>query len=187
MLLLIVGLYKAESVHLSKVARKLPIRARKLSLDKRLRRFLDNGAVRVREWYQPVAARLLAAASSGGQIHLLIDSSKVGFGHQLLMVGIAYRRRALPLVWTWVRSAKGHSTSTKQVKLLEYVHHLIPEGVKVSLVGDCEFKSTLLIEYLDFWKWDYALRQPRQHLVMTFGQTLWRRLDNLGLQPGMIM
>ena len=187
MLLLVVGLYKAESVHLSKVARKLPIRAKKLSLDKRLRRFLDNGAVRVREWYRPVVAELLAAASSGGQIHLLIDSSKVGFGHRLLMVGIAYRRRALPLVWTWVRSSKGHSTTRKQVELLEYVHDLIPEGVKVSLVGDCEFRSTLLIEYLDFWKWDYALRQPQQYLVMTFGQTLWRRLDSLGLQPGMIM
>ncbi len=187
MLLLVVGLYKAESVHLSKVARKLPIRAKKLSLDKRLRRFLDNGAVRVREWYRPVVAGMLAAASSGGQIHLLIDSSKVGFGHRLLMVGIAYRRRALPLAWTWVRSSKGHSTTRKQVKLLEYVHGRIPEGVKVSLVGDCEFKSTLLIEYLDFWKWDYALRQPKQYLVMTFGQTLWQRLDSLGLQPGMIM
>jgi hypothetical protein len=187
MLLLVVGLYKAGSVHLSKVARKLPIRAKKLSMDKRLRRFLDNGAVRVREWYQPVVVGLLKAASSAGQIHLIIDSSKVGFGHRLLMVGIAYRRRALPLVWTWVRSAKGHSTTKKQVNLLEYVHGLIPGGVKVSLVGDCEFKSTLLIEYLDFWKWDYALRQPRDHRVITFAQSLWRRLDSFAIRPGTTM
>ena len=187
MLLLVVGLYKAESVHLSKVARKLPIRAKKLSLDKRLRRFLDNPGVRVREWYRPVAQALVKAAAVGGQIHLLIDSSKVGFGHRLLMVGIAYRRRALPLAWTWVRTAKGHSTTKKQVTLLQYVHDLLPEGVKVSLVGDCEFKSTLLIEHLDFWKWDYALRQPKQHLVMAFGQAIWRRLDSFDLRPGTLM
>jgi len=187
MLLLVVGLYKAESVHLSKVARKLPVQAKKLSLDKRLRRFLDNPGVRVREWYWPVAKTLVKAAAVGGQIHLLIDSSKVGFGHRLLMVGIAYRRRALPLTWTWVRTSKGHSTTSKQAKLLQYVHDLIPGGVKVSLVGDCEFKSTLLIEYLDFWKWDYALRQPKQHLVMTFGQAIWRRLDSFDLRPGTLM
>ena len=43
MLLLVVGMFKAQSVHLSLIARKLPIRAEKLSLDKRLRRFFENG------------------------------------------------------------------------------------------------------------------------------------------------
>jgi len=75
MLLLIVGIFLAESVHLTKVARKLPIRAQKLSLDKRLRRFLSNHAIRPREWYHPVANMLIQAASSGGQVHLIIGSS----------------------------------------------------------------------------------------------------------------
>jgi hypothetical protein len=166
---------------------KLPIRAKKLSLDKRRRRFLDNGAIRVREWYRPVAEGLIRAASSAGQVNLVIDCSKVGFGHQLLMVGIAYRRRVLPLVWTWVRHRKGHSTTRKQIALLAYVRTLIPEGVKVSLVGDCEFGNTLLIEYLDFWKWDYALRQPGDHLVMLYGKKAWQRLDSLGATPGTLM
>jgi hypothetical protein len=187
MMLLVVGMYKARSVHLSLIARKLPIRAKKLSLDKRLRRFLDNGAIRVREWYRPVAEGLIRAASSAGQVNLVIDCSKVGFGHQLLMVGIAYRRRVLPLVWTWVRHRKGHSTTRKQIALLAYVRTLIPEGVKVSLVGDCEFGNTLLIEYLDFWKWDYALRQPGDHLVMLYGKKAWQRLDSLGATPGTLM
>lgn len=184
MLLLVVGLYKAGSVHLSKIARQVPIRAKKLSLDKRLRRFLDNGAVRVREWYQPVAEMLVKAASSAGQVHLVIDCTKVGFGHQLLMVGIAYRRRALPLAWTWVRHRKGHSSAGKQVALLKYVRSLLPAGVRVSLVGDSEFKSSCLLKHLDFWKWDYALRQPGHHLILVKGTTEWQRLDSFGLQPG---
>jgi hypothetical protein len=187
MLWLVVGLYKASSVHLSMVARKLPIRADKLSLDKRLRRFLDNGAVHVRDWYRPVAIGLLRAASSAGQVHLVIDCSKVGFGHQLVMVGIAYRRRVLPLAWTWLRCRKGHSTTGKQIVLLSYLRSLVPTGVKVSLVGDNEFGSSLLMKVLDWWHWDYALRQPGDHLVMPYGKTEWQRLDSLGLQPGHIM
>ena len=187
MLLLVVGLFKASSVHLSLVARKVPIRAKKLSLDKRLRRFLDNGVMRVREWYRPVAIGLLQAASSAGRAHLVMDCSKVGFGHQLLMVGIAYHRRVLPVAWTWLRCGRGHSTTGKQIALLSYVRNLIPAGVKVSLVGDSEFGNTLLMEYLNWWKWEYVLRQPGDHLVMPYGKTEWQRLDSFGLKPGHLM
>ncbi len=187
MLMLVVGLFKARSVHLAVVARQMPIRAKKLSLDKRLRRFLDNGAIRVRVWYRPLAVGLLRAAGSAGQIHLVIDASKVGFGHQLLMVGVAYRRRVLPLAWTWVRYRKGMSTTHTQISLLAYVHRLLPSGVSVSLVGDSEFGNTLLIEHLQQWGWDYALRQPGHFLVRPSGQTDWQRLDSFGLQPGIKM
>ncbi len=168
---LIIGIYKAGSVHLSKIACKIPVRAQKLSLVRRLRRLLSNPAIRVREWYEPVARVLLQAAASGGQIHLLIDTSKVGFGWQLLMVGIAYRRRALPLAWTWVRSQRGHSSARTQLALLRYLHRLMPAGVSVSLVGDCEFKSMQVAAQLEAWQWDYALRQPSH-------------LDEFPLQPG---
>jgi len=184
MMLLVVGLYKAESVHLSKVARKLPLRAKKLSLDKRLRRFLNNPGVRVREWYRPVAVALLKAASSAGQVHLIIDSSKVGFGHQLLMVGIAYRRRALPLAWTWVHHSSGHSTATKPSALLSYIHALIPQGIQVSIVGDSEFGSIDLLRQLDAWKWDYALRQRGMKRFLPYGMLTLYRLDRQKLQPG---
>ena len=184
LLWLIIGMYKAKSVHISLIARTIPVRAQKLSLDKRLRRFLSNGAIRVREWYQPVADDLLQAASSAGQVHLIIDSSKVGFGHQLLMVAIAYRRRALPLAWTWVKGSRGHSTTHKQTALLSYVQSLIPAGVKVSLVGDCEFGRATLLPTLERWGWSYALRQPSDHLILPQGCALWQRIDLVPLSPG---
>jgi len=81
------------------------------------------------------------------------------------MVSVAFRRRSLPLVWMWVRGSRGHSTTVKQVKLLAYVNSLLPPGLKVSLVGDCEFDHPLLIENLCFWSWDYVLRQPKHYLV----------------------
>jgi hypothetical protein len=45
---LMMGIYLAGSVQLDLIARKVPIRAKKLSIVKRLLRFLDNTAVRVR-------------------------------------------------------------------------------------------------------------------------------------------
>ena len=136
---LMMGIFQARSVQLKLAARKVPIRAKQLSIVKRFGRFLDNGKVDVREWYYPFASGMLRLAGVGGHIRLIIDASKVSAGHRLLMVSLAYRRRSLPIAWTWVRSSRGHSTTAKQVKLLAYVNRLLPRGVKVSLVGDCEF------------------------------------------------
>ena len=180
MLCLIVGMYEAKSVHISHIAARLPIRAKRASLDKRLRRFLNNPAVRVRDWYQGVATDLLARAAVSGTVHLIIDCTKVSFGHQMLMVGVAYKRRALPLAWTWVRHRKGHSTTLKQLALLGYVRRLLPKNIEVSLVGDCEFGSARLIEYMDAWGWNYALRQPQHYLCMPKGVGgRWLRLDEV--------
>lgn len=181
---LIGGMYLAKSVHLTHIACKIPMRVQKLSLERRLRRLVDNAAIRVRQWYAPVMKALLAGAGSGGEIRLIIDTTKIGSGHRLLMVAVAYRRRALPIAWTWVRHHRGHSTTRKQVKLLSYVRRFIPAGCAVSLVGDGEFSSTLLLEYLDNWGWTYALRQAKDHLVMVYGTTHWQRLDELPVRRG---
>ncbi|UCC62508.1 MAG: IS4 family transposase [Anaerolineae bacterium] len=179
-------MYKARSVYLSLIARQFPIRAKKLSLVRRLERFLDNGAIRVREWYKPVAASLLKAASSDGQVHLVIDATKVGRGHQLLMVAVAYRRRALPLAWTWIRTRSGHSTVSKQVALLTYVYSLLPEGIQISLAGDGEFGNVGLLRQLDIWGWDYALRLKGTRRFWPYQARHLYRLDRQKLKPGTI-
>jgi hypothetical protein len=89
--LLMMGIVKGQHVQLGKIAAHLPIRAKKQSIVRRLERFLENGAVRVRAWYEGVAKDLLVAASLGGEVHLIIDSTKVSFNHQLLLVALAYR------------------------------------------------------------------------------------------------
>jgi len=99
---LLVGLYASRSVHLSKVADKIPGQACLPSVTRRMRRLLDNPAIRVRAWYEPIAQGIIQRLADG-EIRLMVDGSKVGFGHQLLLVAIAYRRRAIPLAWTWVK------------------------------------------------------------------------------------
>lgn len=181
---LMMGIFQSKSVQLNLIARQTPIRAKKLSIVKRLTRFLDNPAVRVREWYHPFATGVLRSASETGQIHLIIDASKVAFGFRLVMVSLAYQRRSLPIAWTWLLGSRGHSSTDTQVKLLDYVRRLLPSWVSVSVVGDSEFGHPLLLENLRFWGWDYALRQPGDHLVMLRGTGTWQRIDSLPLGHG---
>jgi len=184
LIFLMMGIFQSGSVPLNLVARKTPIRAQKLSIVKRLARFLDNPAVRVREWYHPFVEVLLRSAANSGQVNLIIDASKVAFGFRLVMVSLAYRRRSLPIAWTWALGSRGHTTTAVQVKLLAYVARWLPPGARVTLVGDCEFGHPLLIENLRFWKWDYALRQPGDHRVMLLGTGIWQRIDQLPLRRG---
>lgn len=182
---LMVGIYRSRSVHLSQIASKIPGRAVLVSAVRRLSRWLDNPAVRVREWYHPLAHNLLQAmANSTGEVRLIADASRVGFGHQLLMLSLAFRRRAIPLVWTWIKAPKGHSSASKQLALLAYVHSLVPAGKPVLLVGDSEFGAMVVLAQLDAWEWQYVLRQRGSLGVQLEGQTTWQTFGSLIHSPG---
>ena len=177
---IIVGIYLKQAVHLRKIAGKIPGRATTNSKIRRVSRFLDNPKVNVREWYEPQARALLeAAAEARGEVRLLVDGTKVSFGHQLLMVAVAYRRRALPIAWTWVNSARGHSSAYKQQALLAYVKGLLPADTQVILVGDSEFGSVAVLKQLEMWQWGYVLRQKGNTRVQLSDHPRWRRFDSL--------
>ncbi len=179
---LLTGLYLSRSVHLSKIANKTPTKATLPSATRRLSRLLENAAIRVRDWYEPIARSLLeGAAQGGGEIRLIVDGSKVGFEHQLLMVSLAYRRRAIPIAWSWVRSEKGHSSSYKQRALLGYVRRLVPNNgaTRVLVVGDSEFGSVAVMKQLEEWGFYYVLRQRGSHLMCQEPQQQWRALGDL--------
>ena len=127
---------------------------------RRLSRFLANSAIDVRRWYEPIAKGWLQSQFERvGEIRLIVDGTKIGFGHQLLIVSLAYHHRAVPMAWTWIPYVRGHSTGQRQVKLLKYVRSLIPLGAPVFLVGDSEFGSIFVLHQLDSWRWFYVLRQ----------------------------
>ena len=184
---MMIGMYKSKSVHLSKIAGEIPGQANNLSIAQRMSRFVKNKAVNVKTWYEPVAKAWIAGqAETTGEVRLILDGTKIGFGYQLLMVSLAFRRRAVPIAWTWVRKphGKGRSSTSTHVALLRLVHRLVPGGVAVLVVGDSEFGDVPVMQQLEEWDWHYALRQKGTIQVKLPGTTAWRNFRDLLTKPG---
>lgn len=182
---LMATLFLGQSAYASRLSNPIPGRAKNPSKTARFHRWLKNKSVRVRCWYEPIAKKLIdQAAKSGHPIRLIVDGTRIGSNHQLLMVALAYRRRALPIAWTWVRKRRGHSSATKQVALLKYVCCLIPDQANVVLLGDSEFGSIRVFEALETWNWFYVLRQRGLYLIQTDHGHGWKRLDSLLAKVG---
>lgn len=179
---LMTGIFYSGSVYTTKIATWISGRAQKCSQERRLSRFLANGKVRVRTWYKEIAKQLLEEAARTGSVRLIIDGSKVSQNHQLLMVALAFRRRALPIAWTWVRCKRGHSSGYKQAALFKYVRTLLPNDAHVIVTGDCEF--TPLQAICEEWGWFYSLRQKGSHLFRQAPDQPWQRLDSLLTHSG---
>lgn len=180
--LLVAGLYLAGKVHLARIAEVWHVPGRIPSLVNRLRRFLSNPRVFVRDYYQPVAESLIHVFD-GLPIRLILDTTKIGFSARLLTVSIAYRKRALPLVWSVHRGKQGWVAVKKQIALLRQVAAMIPKGSEVWLLGDCEFQHVPLISWLEGQSWHYILRQQGKVYVWKPG---WRqrRLADVDIQEG---
>ena len=182
---LIIGIYKSRSVCLSRIAGKIPGPAKLVSTTRRLSRLLENPAIRVREWYEPIAREWLERQFRFlGEIRLVVDGTKIGFRHQLLIVCLTYRKRAIPIAWTWVKHVKGHSTAGKQLAMLAYVRQLIPVGAAVFLVGDCEFGSVAVLRQLNGWRWFYVLRQKSDTGVWLRDSSAWQAFGDAIQAPG---
>jgi hypothetical protein len=182
---LLVGIFHSHSVSLSKIAGKIISTAKNVSTVRRLSRFLASAAVDVRSWYRSTAKSwLVTQAQQVGEIRLIVDGTKIGFGYQLLMVSLAYRRRAIPIAWCWVRQVRGHSSAAKQIILLKYVRSLIPGNMPVFLVGDSEFGSISVLHQLKQWTWFFILRQKGNLGLWLDEQTGWQRLDSLVQRTG---
>jgi len=181
---LIVGIYQSRSVGLSRISGKIPASAKLLSTVRRMSRLLSNPGIRVRKWYEPIARQWLETQFRHiGEIHLVVDGTKIGFGHQLLIVCLPYRKRTIPIAWTWVKHVKGHSTARKHLALLSYVHTLLPENAAVFLLGDSEFGSVMVMCQLNIWRWFYVLRQKANTGVWINEESGWKTFGSYIQKP----
>lgn len=180
----IVGVLLSRAVHLTRVASQIPFGIKLLSAARRLERFLDNPAIRVREWYDPTARDWLSyIARTTGTLRLIADGTQVGFGHQLLMIAVVFHQRAIPICWTWTPVARGHSSACKQLALLKHVCTLLPPHASVCLVGDSEFGAVEVMRQLEGWHWLYVLRQKANNQIQ-LADHAWQNFGAVITTPG---
>lgn len=183
MALLLVGLQQSRGIHLSQIVNQWPSVVGKLpSLVNRLGRFLRNPQVEVRRWYEPLA-HLLVQQCRGRPFRLIIDCTKVGFNYRMLSISLAYKKRALPLVWSIHRGRKGHVGYQAQLDLLAYIADLIGTDAEVWLLGDAGFESVHLFHWLTEHNWHFVLRHPGKNQVRWSGHP-WVKLSEIPIHSG---
>jgi len=180
--LLMSGLYRARAVHLSFIVRHWPLPGKLPSLVNRLRRFLDNYRVEVQTYYRPLTQRLINTFADT-KLRLVIDCSAVGLHHRVLTVSVAYRKRTLPLAWSFHQGKKGNITAVEQIELLQWVHSLLPEQQTVWLLGDSGFNSVRLLRWLRKARWHFVIRSSG-HPKVCLGSKIWEKVGQLSLRAG---
>lgn len=182
MALLVTGLFLSMGIHLSLIVNEWPLLSKNVSLVNRLRRFLDNQRMSVQAWYWPLAQEIVTVFA-GRELRLVIDCTKVGFNYRLLTIGLAYRKRTLPLAWSVHRGSKGHVTTKAQIALFKQVSPLIPRSAQVWVMGDSGFQSVLLLRWLCRRGWHFVIRQQGRIKVYRTGFG-WQKINTFDLVEG---
>ena len=182
MALIITGLFLGMTIHLSGIVSQWPVEGKNPSLTNRLRRFLANENLDESIWYRPLAEMLLSIYA-GKRLRLVIDTTKVGFNHRVLIIGVAYRKRTLPLVWKVLKGTGGQVIVSEQIAIFKRLHLLIPPQTEVWIMGDSAFEQVPVLRWLRRQGWHFVIRQRGNVNVYLSGQG-WCRINALPLAPG---
>jgi len=164
--MMISGIVLSRKAQLSEMSSEIPTETKEKSVEMRMRRWV-KADLDVEAVYMPFARQILEALGHLPLV-LVMDGSQAGRGCMVLMIGVLYQKRALPIAWLVYKGKKGHASAQRHMQALEKVHPLLPEGSEVVLLGDAEYDTS---EMLDWIKknttWKYVLRTSPQIYVQT--------------------
>jgi len=165
--MMIAGIVMSKKAQLSEMSSEIPTDAKDKSVEMRLRRWVKHDRIDGDMIYMPFARQILNALSEQ-ELVLVMDGSQAGRGCMVLMVGVVYKKRALPIAWLVYKGKKGHTTAKRHIEVLEKVKELLPETAKVILLGDAEYDTSEMLLWLqENTQWSYVLRTSPQIYVAT--------------------
>lgn len=129
--ILSLGVVLSERSTLSKIAERLGMVGKADSIERRAQRWLSNPRIVLEACCRAWAAWVFeSVVEEGERIILLVDLTKLGEWLDVMMVGLAYRQRCIPLVWQCMVGQ--HTWEEAQVlligKLLSWIAPAVPEG-----------------------------------------------------------
>jgi len=165
--MMVAGIVMSKKAQLTEISSEIPSKAKDKSIEMRLRRWVKHDRIDEEMIYLPFAQQLLKALSQREMV-LVMDGSQVGRGCMVLMVGVVYKKRALPVAWLVYKGKKGHTTAKRHIEALKKVQALLPEKAKVVLLGDAEYDTTKMLLWVqENTPWNYVLRTSPQIYVST--------------------
>jgi hypothetical protein len=164
--MMIAGIVMSRKAQLSVMSSEIPTETKEKSVEMRMRHWVKD-ELDVEAVYMPFARQILEALSHLPLV-LVMDGSQAGRGCMVLMVGVLYQRRALPIAWLVYKGKKGHASAQRHIQALEKVRPLLPEGSQVILLGDAEYDTTEMLGWIEKnTAWQYVLRTAPQIYVQT--------------------
>lgn len=181
--LFVYGLLMTGHVHLSKIALNLPVSGNTHNALQRLERFLKNKAIQPTLWYEGVAKAVLSNWK-GTEMELILDQTDLGERFPLLFVALAFRKRAIPILWRLLPH-EGCSGVEEQVKLLRAVAKLLPTDTRIVLLADREYGSVGLFDFLHQQGWYFVIRM-KKHIWCQMANGRRFQIGEIPLRPGTI-
>lgn len=179
--MMISGIVMSRNAQLSVMSSEIPVEAKEKSIEMRMRRWVKDD-LDVEAVYMPFARQILEALNHLPLV-VVMDGSQAGRGCMVLMVGVLYQKRALPIAWLVYKGKKGHASAERHIQVLEKICPLLPEGSEVVLLGDAEYDTTEMLLWIGKnTAWKYVLRTAPQIYVQT--STKSQPLRDYPLQPG---
>ena len=134
----LLALFVVRTVNLAEIATAFSARAKPQSSYRRLQRFFQQFAID----YTQVAPLVVRLAGVGdGPWYLTMDRTNWKFGRcdiNILMLGIAHRGLAIPVVWTLLPH-QGNSCTAERIELIERFVNLFGRQRIRALLADREF------------------------------------------------
>jgi len=166
------GIIRAESCQQATVARHVSCGEAVESRARRWRRFLNNAGFPLEAFFAQWSGWVVASIGRQ-QVTLLVDETKIHDRIGILLVGVAWEGRCLPLAWrTYRANSSADYPAEGQVKaietLLKQVKAGLPPDVEVLLLADRGIgTSPDLCRMVAGLAWHYLFRVTCQTKIVT--------------------
>jgi hypothetical protein len=180
--LMVLALAQSADCHLATLATVLPLEGQRENLIQRLRRWLKNRRLSQRVYYVPLV-KYLFAHWQGDEVALVMDRTDLNDRWSLLVLGVAYGKRTLPLARCLLPF--GATKAELQIKLLKQIQPWLPDPkkVRITFFGDAEFRAVEVQRYCrrQGWHWQVGVKSDT---LFRHANGPWQPLSDLPIAPG---
>lgn len=182
LLAMVVGLIKCKQIGVSSIGREIIGYAKPKHKIKRAGRFVANERVPVIDFYKALAKMIIGWKEI---IIVAIDWTKINGipDYDILAASMVVNGRGLPiLLRTYVHPVDKCKMTGEEIKFIELLKQIIPDGVKVIFILDRGFCKVELMEKIEKSGFHYIVRSKYNNKVYCGG--CWRKLSKLGVPKG---
>ena len=134
------------------------------SNQKRWRRFLNNGRVKVEKIYVPLILQAISELKEE-RLYLALDTTVLWNKYCFVYLSVVVGGRGLPLLWMGLEHASASVAWEKYSPLLERAKDYLHDFSNIMLLADRGFANQNLMGWLNGSHWNWAIRLPADTLI----------------------